>query len=230
MTSLLPAAALVLFAWSVLSLAGLLALGMGNDWAVFTAFLVVTLALVATRPRSREARPLLSVSLLGVASGFLAYQPCVALIAAIGRELGLSPMDAAAVPAPSLPWLLAVLVLSPLFEELLYRERVLSALRAARVPIAWRIGLASALFAAPHIHAWPLLGTFLVGILLGLTYEATGRVGFCIGLHAGLNVGSVVPPLAVPPVVLVLLSAPIYLAAVQIGRAHTPQRHALASA
>jgi membrane protease YdiL (CAAX protease family) len=63
-------------------------------------------------------------------------------------------------------------------------------------PLCARLGaapandLTSGLFAIPHAEPWSVLGTFLVGLLLGAVYVASGSISLCIGLHAGLNLAS----------------------------------------
>jgi membrane protease YdiL (CAAX protease family) len=69
---------------------------------------------------------------------------------------------------------------------LLYRERLLPALRARLgAPVA--LLLSSTLFAAPHLEPWSVLTTFCVGLVLGGVFLATGRVELCMAHHAGLN-------------------------------------------
>ena len=54
------------------------------------------------------------------------------------------------------------------------------------------MGVTSALFALPHLEAWSVLGTFLVGLALGVVRIVAGSLALCIGVHAGLNLASVV--------------------------------------
>ncbi len=92
---------------------------------------------------------------------------------------------------------MAVIVCAPLFEELLYRERLLPALRARfGSPVA--IVLSSLLFALPHLEPWNVLGTFAVGLLLGGVYVKTRSTAFCVAYHAGLNGACLIS--GVPPV------------------------------
>jgi hypothetical protein len=105
-------------------------------------------------------------------------------------------------PNPGFVWL-AHVVFAPVFEELLYRERLLPALRP-HVGRAPALVLASALFALPHAEAWTMLATFCVGLFLGALQLACGRAGLCIGYHAGANaavllVGFAPSPLALDP-------------------------------
>ena len=93
-------------------------------------------------------------------------------------------------------------MLAPVFEELLYRERLLAAL-APRVGAPAAVFATSALFALPHLEPWHVVGTFFVGLGLGTVMRLGGSVGLCIAIHAGLNLASLVggsPPtqLALP--------------------------------
>ena len=47
-----------------------------------------------------------------------------------------------------------------------------------------------------------MLGTFLVGLMLGAVYLGTGTIELCVALHGGLNLACVV--CGVPPVRLAL--------------------------
>ena len=68
------------------------------------------------------------------------------------------------------------------------------------------------LFALPHLEAWSMLGALLVGLSLGWVRLAFGCVAPCIGLHAGLNLASLLcgtPPMrfALPKSAALLLLA-----------------------
>jgi membrane protease YdiL (CAAX protease family) len=111
-------------------------------------------------------------------------------IAGTGLAVGLPPRPPG-VGGSGAPTWIAVGVLAPVFEELLYRERLIPALRAyTSAPLA--ITAASALFALPHGEAWSALGSFLVGLALGALQAGTGAVSLCIAAHAGLNAASLV--------------------------------------
>jgi membrane protease YdiL (CAAX protease family) len=150
------------------------------------AYLACAALLAWTRPRA-GARPEPLATLCCGAAGFVALPAWLAAAALAGRALGLPP------PAPPGPpdaaaWL-AHVALAPAFEEWLYRERLLPALRA-RLGAPLALVLSSAAFAAPHLAAWSVLTTFGVGIALGSLFLATGRVAPCIAAHAGLNVAA----------------------------------------
>ena len=84
--------------------------------------------------------------------------------------------------------------LAPLFEELLYRGLLQTALVSVLPRRRWVVVLvASAMFALVHAmvpwHALP--GLFVLGVVLGWLYERTGSLWPPIGVHAGFNAVSV---------------------------------------
>jgi membrane protease YdiL (CAAX protease family) len=169
--------------WCLLLLGGMLAPRLGREAALVVCYAACAALLLAARPRPRW-----SVSLggagLAASAGFLALPGWLALLWGIGQLLGLPPVPRLATAGAS-AWL-AHAALAPLFEELLYRERLLPALRA-RIGAPLALVLSSALFAAPHLEAWSVLTTFCVGLALGGAFLATGRVELCVAYHAGLN-------------------------------------------
>lgn len=81
-------------------------------------------------------------------------------------------------------------VLAPVFEEVVYRLCLQSALVAAFRRSWPAIVLASGVFALVHagsvpLHAMPVL--FCVGALCGVLFERTGRIGPAILAHAAFN-------------------------------------------
>ena len=93
------------------------------------------------------------------------------------------------------PWLLAVylLLLAPLFEELIFRKLLIDRL----LPHGeWGAVLVSALlFALFHGNLYQFFGAVLVGALLSFLYLRTGRVGLGILLHSLFNLFCGVVPL-----------------------------------
>jgi membrane protease YdiL (CAAX protease family) len=195
---LLPALAMVLAAWSLLATQGLLAPLAGRPAAVFVSFLAVSVLVIAARRGAAADRPLPvagALALAGALTGFASFPVWITAIGSIGIAIGL--------PARPLPARLAepmliaaTVVLAPIFEELLYRERVLLALRP-RIGAAAALALSSVLFALPHLELWPVFATFVVGLALGALMLAGGSVALCIGLHAGLNLAALV--CGIPP-------------------------------
>ncbi|MCP5056083.1 MAG: CPBP family intramembrane metalloprotease [bacterium] len=113
---------------------------------------------------------------------------------------------------------LVIANIGPLFEELLYRERMLDALASVDVPRGIRWIVTSLLFAIPHIQPWSILGTFLVGLALAFTYESTRCLGFCVALHVGLNLASMIPPQTAWGTLLALLSPAAFASGLRMAR------------
>ena len=199
---ILPALLLVLTAWSLLATQALLAPHLGRGAAVMLSFAAVTALVIATRRREKGRAPGHAAGLAALAAlaGFASYPVWIPLIGALGVALGLRPVPPP--PRPDDPLLLvAVLGLAPVFEELLYRERLLLALRT-RVGAGFAVAISSLLFALPHLEPWSVLATSLVGLVLGALMLMGGSVALCIGLHAGLNLAAVV--CGIPPARLAL--------------------------
>jgi membrane protease YdiL (CAAX protease family) len=179
--------------WSVLALVPALAGCLGPAAARLTGFgLATALALAAaSRPMLRAHRPRQAVAALslGAAVGWILHPALCAWIAVLGWLIGLEAVTAWPAPGASGQELLAALVLAPVFEEILYRARLLSALRAV-VGAGPALLASSALFALPHLEPWALLGTFVAGGLLGAAWLAFEDVFLCIGLHAGMNLSA----------------------------------------
>jgi membrane protease YdiL (CAAX protease family) len=195
---ILPALLLVLTAWSLLATQALLAPRLGRGAAVILSFAAVTALVIATRRSEGDRAPGRAACLAALAAlaGFASYPLWIPLIGAVGALLGLRPVPPP--PHPDDPLLLvATLALAPVFEELLYRERLLLALRG-RIGGGLAVAISSLLFALPHLEAWSVLATSLVGLALGALMLAGGSVALCIGLHAGLNLAAVV--CGIPPV------------------------------
>jgi membrane protease YdiL (CAAX protease family) len=128
--------------------------------------------------------------MLGFATGCLSYPASAVAVASLGLAIGLTPAgpSSAGTETPML-WA-AMILLAPLFEELIYRDRLLPALdrRFGAVPA---VVVSSLLFAIPHLRPWSLLTAFLGGLALGATRLVSGSVALCIGLHSGFNAAAV---------------------------------------
>lgn len=227
------AALLLASVWCTLLLAAALAPVLGASRALLAAYAASALLLVATRPRGGARTPPLAAVLVG-AAGFVALPVWLAIVWVVGVGLGLAPPHITATTAGGASGWLAHVALAPLFEELLYRERLLPALRAhVGAPLALLLG--SALFAAPHLEPWSVLATFCVGLVLGAVFFATGSVALCIAYHAGANAAVLVcglPPgrFALAPWAAALASFPMLLLACgwTRGRARRLRVHAVA--
>jgi len=220
---LLPALLVLLTAWSLLATQALLAPRIGRPTAVLLSFVAATALVLATRPRAARREPQRAALLcgLGALAGFLGFAAWISLIAALGGALGLPPAPPPQPPDSPL-LLLGVLGFAPIFEELLYRERLLLALRA-RVGAGLAVAISSLCFALPHLEAWAVLGTACVGLALGALMLAGRAVALCIGMHAGLNLAAVVcgvPPgrLALSPALALFAGAGIAAVAVLAAR------------
>ena len=187
---------IALLLWSVpLGAALLVQSGLSTSSALFAAHLLGALALGARHPRcDRLAAECLGAGLL---LGFASFPAWIAATAGLGLELGL-PLPDPIPPGAGTPlaWVTS-LVLAPLFEELGYRGRLLRALERGLGSLP-AIGLSSLLFALPHLEPWSVTVAFAVGLCLGALAKLSGSIALCIGVHAGLNLGSLlrgVPPL-----------------------------------
>jgi len=226
------ASILLLASWSLLASGGLLSDRIGRDAAVLVSFAAVTALVVATPPRSSTSPIRLRAAAAAFAAGFASYPAWAALIVAGGLAVGLAPRPGTPPGAGSPALWIAVLVLAPVFEELLYRERLIPALRE-RIGAPLAVVATSALFALPHLEPWNVLGTFLVGLMLGAVYLGTAAIELCIALHAGLNLGCVA--CGVPPVRLALSPSASALAGTLLLAAslvilHTGSAHRLGRA
>jgi membrane protease YdiL (CAAX protease family) len=192
-SSLAGALQVMLAVWTVLLSGPPLSSLIGGEPATLLVFCLAAVLLVGTR-RSAVARPRLRHAALfglAIALGFVGHSPLRIVIALVGLALGIDPGAAPSPGTAGLPLLIAVVLIGPVFEELLYRERLLDAIAATPLGMAGATLLSSALFALTHLTPWQMLGSFLVGLLLAGVRRVSRTVMACIGLHAGLNLRSV---------------------------------------
>lgn len=138
---------------------------------------------------------LLSASLISVAvaAGISEMEPEAAAHPLL-KELRANPESA---------WvwtmIVSAIVLTPIYEEMIYRAFLQSAfVRASGMPWA-SVVVNSVLFAAMHAAGgkgaqvdWYALPTlFVLGVAMGSAYEKTGRLGVPILMHAMFNAGNV---------------------------------------
>jgi membrane protease YdiL (CAAX protease family) len=183
----------MLAVWTILASGPVLSSLIGGESAALLVFLLAAALLVATRRSSVDPPGPCDavVFALAVALGFAGHPPLCGLIVLVGLALGLDPSPAASPGGGGLPLLIAVVVLAPIFEELLYRERLFDAVASTPLGTGGATLATSALFALTHLTPWHVLGSFLVGIALALLRRFSRSVTACIGLHAGLNLRSV---------------------------------------
>jgi membrane protease YdiL (CAAX protease family) len=190
----LGSALLVMLAvWTVLVSGSWLSSLVGQEAAVLLVFSLAAALLIATRHPSAVRFRRCDIALVGlsVALGFAGHPLLCALIAVVGLAVGIDPTLATASAAGGLPLLIAVVAVAPVFEELLYRERLLDAIAATPLGTSGATLLSSVFFAITHLTPLQMLGSFLVGVVLALVRRVSRRVTACIGLHAGLNLRSV---------------------------------------
>jgi membrane protease YdiL (CAAX protease family) len=219
------AAWLLVTVWCLLLLGGLAAPWLGTTAARLGAFLACAALLVAMRPPGRERVPLLAVFFAG-ASGWVALPAWLGLIFVVGSALGLPRVTPAPLVASPDAWI-ANVVLAPLFEELLYRERLLPALRQ-RIGKPLALVTSSALFAAPHLEPWSVLAAFAAGLVLGGLFLVRGSVVLCVAYHAGLNgavlFGGLPPARAALDPLLAACAAALLIALACTWRQGRPER------
>ncbi|MDH3214301.1 MAG: CPBP family intramembrane metalloprotease [Myxococcales bacterium] len=201
-----------LFTWSLLaSAASLFPARLGASGAFPLALVALGCWLLATRSYRRDRRSAASSALLllGLLGGFASYPAWIAAIALTGVAPGLAPVGAALPGAGGTTRWTATVLLAPVLEEVLYRERLLSALRPV-LGTGLAVVATSVLFAVPHFEPWRMLGTLVVGLMLGAAMRASHSLALCIGLHMGLNLAGWACGL--PPVRVALSPGPAVLA------------------
>lgn len=191
---------------------------------VLLAFALCTALVWGARPGSCRARArrgrALAAFALALGAGLASYPAWIALFLALSRAAGVSPPPSSAPGSGSAEAWIASAALAPVFEELLYRERLRLALRPRLGPVATAFAT-SALFAIPHLHLAP--AAFAVGLALAAVAERARAIAPCIGLHAGLNLSVVacgLPPtrLALAPLGGAAIGGALLLTAVRISR------------
>jgi membrane protease YdiL (CAAX protease family) len=157
-----------------------------------TALLLALRSYQQDRPLARAG----GLLLLGAVAGYVSFPAWVTVIAVVGTRLNLDPMDATTSSAGGPVLWATTLLLAPVFEEVLYRERLLSALRPV-IGASAAIAVTSVLFALPHVEPWSVLGTLMVGLALGTAMWAFRSLALCTGLHMGLNLAVLFVVLAI---------------------------------
>ena len=87
-------------------------------------------------------------------------------------------------------WAIALVVVvaigAPVIEELVYRAMIQQSLQS-RLNESIAVVVAAAFFAAIHLQPVEFPGLFLVGLILGVLYQRTGRLGSPIMAHMAFN-------------------------------------------
>ena len=174
--------------WSALLLGAACSPWAGRDAATFGSYVLATTLVAATgTPPGLRAHGWARRVGVGVLIGVTSWPSWLLVLGAVFKTLGLtSPTRSLALGAVG--WA-ATLVLAPIFEEILYRERLLSALQP-RIGTLSTIVVTSVLFALPHVELHAIVATTHVGLVLGAVRVALGSVAPCVGVHAGLNLGA----------------------------------------
>lgn len=97
--------------------------------------------------------------------------------------------------ATGLALVLITVVGAPIAEELFYRGLVQRSLRR-RLPAWSAIGVASIVFAVSHFQVLQFPALLLIGVILGVLAERSGRLGPAIWGHVGFNLVTTVGLLA----------------------------------
>ena len=163
-------------------------------------------------PRVAEAAPVMSLPRAWLA-GIVVLFPAIALVTvctAAGQLIQTwlageppSPLAHATLqlmveaPRDLAWWLLAAAAIlgAPVLEEILYRGFLQQSIRKLGVTPWPAILITAGLFSLMHIPAIPnenrisaLAGLMVLGVVLGLLRERTGRLDACIVTHAGFNI------------------------------------------
>ncbi len=154
------------------------------------------LGLRAPRLRSLPWIALLSLSSFALAGGLAALNRHAA--DALSRTFGggsLSALDPSlrlpfGDPLEGPPLVLAVVLVAPITEELLYRGLLLRWL-SAKLPVGVAVALSAALFSLLHLNPSAAVGLFSLGIVFALVRQSTGSVLAPIALHVVQNAISV---------------------------------------
>jgi len=115
------------------------------------------------------------------------------ILSRLGIDRGLDPVSSYLLDVPAAElWtlLVAIVLLAPFAEELLYRSFLYPPLEA-RFGRRAGVLLTGLVFAALHLSPYDFLGLFALGVGLAYTYSRTRSLGACIVFHALNNALSV---------------------------------------
>ncbi|MBE6589775.1 MAG: CPBP family intramembrane metalloprotease [Ruminococcaceae bacterium] len=108
-----------------------------------------------------------------------------AIIGAVTGEVPENNLESMTMSAPLWANLLFVGILAPLMEELFYRKLVIDRLR--RYGDLFAILASGVLFGLIHGNFHQFFYAAAIGCLFGYIYVRTGRIGYTVALHMGIN-------------------------------------------
>ncbi|NHZ92007.1 CPBP family intramembrane metalloprotease [Massilia sp. CCM 8733] len=137
-------------------------------------------ALLVLLPALSLTLPLLFISMVTLDAALLALLPMTSQDRALLASLN----------ADSVTMLVAICLLGPVLEEMLFRGIILRSF-LGQYP-KWAAILASAgLFGFAHMNIYQYVGAVIIGVFLGWLYERTRSLIPCIALHAAYNTACV---------------------------------------
>lgn len=169
---------------------GTLALGLPDDIAhAISSIIVLTVMVWLYRSIGFETN---SLGVSGVSAVFSAISAGVLLQAvSIGIIAVISKVDTAATVAITLPYLLRLVVVDPLAEELCFRGVTLTVLERRGLPF-WAANLIqAALFAAFHFNIVQSAYAFICALVLGGLRQRDG-IGSSVIAHCACNLSGVI--------------------------------------
>ena len=87
-----------------------------------------------------------------------------------------------------------LVILAPIFEELIFRGIILNGLLKRYSPVL-SIVVSSLLFAAVHLNPWQFVSAFILGLFIGWVYLRTKSISLAIIIHAFNNLAAILPEL-----------------------------------
>ncbi len=85
-----------------------------------------------------------------------------------------------------------LVILAPVFEELIFRGIILNGLLKRYSPVL-SIVVSSLLFAAVHLNPWQFVSAFFLGLFIGWVYLRTKSISLAIIIHAFNNFAAILP-------------------------------------
>jgi uncharacterized protein len=145
------------------------------------------------RPRDVPAGLAIGVAMQLVVLPLL-YLPLLRLLDLTSDDLSAPARALSSKADGAVGWIvlsLIVVVGAPVVEELFYRGLLLRSLQKRGIPDLWSAVISAAVFAGMHFQALQFLGLFVLGVVLALLAQRTGRLGASICTHAAFNATSV---------------------------------------